>query len=102
MDYRQKENEARWKRADAARRWTAAEGVEDRGFADWYGATRSDTYADAYAVWLKSPARIERWAERSGSYIGKGFARWYIETERTDPWAAAYELYRVLQDGSDA
>lgn len=53
-------------------------------------------HTDAYAAWLASPARIERWAERSGIFVGRGFARWYLAEGRADSFATAYEEYRAM------
>ncbi|WP_030248200.1 hypothetical protein [Streptomyces sp. NRRL S-455] len=95
MDWKQKEAAERNKRIAAARQWETAQGKPDAGFPKWYEDTgRTDSYAEAYAAWLVSPAKIERWAERSGIFVGRGFARWYIETDRTDSYADAYEIYR--------
>lgn len=81
----------------AARRWAVAEHGQDSGFAQWYwDVGRDDVYPEAYAAWLGSPERIERWAERYGVLppTTRGFARWYTQTGRTDPWADAYEVFR--------
>lgn len=80
-----------------ARRWVTGEHDHDDGFAQWYwDAGRDDGYPEAYAAWLASPERIERWAERHGVFPPRtrGFARWYVRTGRTDSWAQAYEVYR--------
>lgn len=73
------------------------------GFPEWCWDTgREDDPAAAHATWLASPARIERWAERNGIFIGKGFARWFLAEQRTDTYAAAYEVYRVTVLGRAA
>lgn len=39
MDFFQKEAAGRDRVTEAARRWTAAQGEPDQGFAEWYGST---------------------------------------------------------------
>lgn len=89
--------EAKRRVLGAAQQWVVREHGRDDGFTEWYwNSGRGDTYAVAYADWLASPERIERWAERHGVLhpTTRGFARWYSRTGRTDSWAEAYEVFR--------
>lgn len=98
MDWKQKEAAKRWQGIDAIKQWAGAAGKDTTdGFPEWCWDTgRENDCAAAHEVWLTSPARIERWAERNGIYVGKGFARWYLAEQRTDTFAEAYEVYRAM------
>lgn len=98
MSYKDKEAAERRQGIAAVRQWAGAAGKDtEDGFPEWCWDTgRENDCATAHDLWLTSPARIERWAERHGIFIGKGFARWYLAEQRTDTFAEAYEEYRAM------
>lgn len=99
MGYFQKQAAERHRGVDAARRWAESNGHDSRdGFPEWCWDTgREGDYAAAHETWMSSPARIERWAERHGIFVGKAFAGWYIAEGRSDAFADAYREYRALR-----
>ena len=99
MDWKQKEAAERRRGIAAVAQWAENADKDTRdGFPEWCWDTgREDDYAAAHAVWLTSPARIERWAERNGIFVGRAFAGWYLAEGRTDTFTEAYEVYRSLR-----